>query len=57
MLVERLFKHWGNEGFAEHIKFLRSFYKGKRDKVVKAAEKHLTGLCEWNVPSNEYYFA
>ena len=34
----------------DHIKDVRTFYKSQRDKMVNAAETHLTGLAEWHTP-------
>ncbi|ROT65342.1 hypothetical protein C7M84_016696 [Penaeus vannamei] len=50
VLIAELFNHWGLDGFLQHVKDVRQFYQGKRDAILLAAEKHLTGLCEWNVP-------
>ena len=51
VMLEKLFRHWGNEGFKQHVEEIRKFYKRKRDLMTRAVEKHLTGLCEWFVPS------
>ncbi|XP_042875444.1 kynurenine/alpha-aminoadipate aminotransferase, mitochondrial-like [Penaeus japonicus] len=50
VLIAELFNYWGLDGFHRHVKEVREFYRSKRDAIVLAAEKHLTGLCEWNVP-------
>lgn len=50
VLIAELFNLWGLDGFLQHVKEVRQFYRGKRDAILQAAEKHLTGLCEWNVP-------
>jgi len=50
VMTSQLLEQWGHEGFLEHVSKVESFYKARRDKLVVAAEKHLTGLCEFSVP-------
>ena len=38
------------QGFLEHVSQVESFYNARRDKMMLAAEKHLTGLCEFSAP-------
>ncbi|XP_064120428.1 uncharacterized protein LOC135225101 [Macrobrachium nipponense] len=45
----------GIDGFLENAKGTAKFYKDRRNLAVKAAEKHLKGLCEWNVPAGGMY--
>ena len=52
ILVNELLLKWGDEGFDKHIDFVRDFYRKRRDAINEAAVKHLTGLCEWNVPQS-----
>ncbi|XP_027207401.1 kynurenine/alpha-aminoadipate aminotransferase, mitochondrial [Penaeus vannamei] len=49
-LFAELFRVWGLDGFLRHVKEVRQLYCSRRDATLLAAEKHLTGLCEWNVP-------
>jgi len=49
-VVLELLKRWGHEGFFNHVDNIEAFYQERRDAMVTAAEKHLTGLCEWSVP-------
>ena len=37
-------------GFLSHVGKVESFYAERRDAMVKAAEKHLSGMCTWSVP-------
>ncbi|XP_076463202.1 kynurenine/alpha-aminoadipate aminotransferase, mitochondrial-like [Babylonia areolata] len=41
----------GLEGFRRHALAVADFYQKQRDACIAAAEKHLTGLAEWSVPS------
>lgn len=50
VLVLQLLNHWGHDGFMNHIHEIEGFYEKRRDAMIAAAERHLTGLCEWNVP-------
>lgn len=50
VITSKLLEQWGHQGFLEHVSKVECFYKGRRDKLVKAAEKHLNGLCEFSVP-------
>ncbi|KAL1110426.1 hypothetical protein AAG570_007957 [Ranatra chinensis] len=34
----------------KHFKSVREFYRMKRDQMLSAVTKHLTGLAEWCVP-------
>ncbi|KAI9555460.1 hypothetical protein GHT06_017975 [Daphnia sinensis] len=50
VLVSELLKQWGQEGFLVHVDRVQKFYSQQRGIMLKAAETHLTGLAEWNVP-------
>ena len=50
MITTNLLDQWGHEGFFNHIDNVENFYKNRRDKMLEAADKHLTGLCEYSVP-------
>ncbi|XP_066966954.1 kynurenine/alpha-aminoadipate aminotransferase, mitochondrial-like [Macrobrachium rosenbergii] len=45
----------GIDGFLENAKRSAEFYKDKRNLAIKAAEKHLKGLCEWHTPAGGMY--
>jgi len=50
VLVSDLLTQWGSEGFHQHIQKVENFYEKRRDAIIEAADKHLTGLCEYGVP-------
>lgn len=51
-LFVSLFRHWGlTPGFDSHVKKLATHYQSKSEIFIRACVKHLTGLCEWNVPT------
>uniref|UniRef100_A0A0N8AIL1 Kynurenine/alpha-aminoadipate aminotransferase, mitochondrial n=2 Tax=Daphnia magna TaxID=35525 RepID=A0A0N8AIL1_9CRUS len=50
VLVSELLKQWGQEGFLGHVDRVQKFYSQQREIMLKAAETHLTGLAEWNIP-------
>jgi len=50
VLVSNLLEQWGEEGFKNHITKVENFYMERRDELIKAADKHLKGVCEYSVP-------
>eukprot|EP00095_Tigriopus_kingsejongensis_P005565 snap_masked-scaffold12_size759060-processed-gene-2.11 protein:Tk05565 transcript:snap_masked-scaffold12_size759060-processed-gene-2.11-mRNA-1 annotation:"kynurenine alpha-aminoadipate aminotransferase mitochondrial precursor" len=50
VLINELLQDWGIPGFENHIREIEEFYQRRRDSMHQAALKHLSGLCEWNVP-------
>lgn len=40
--------HMGLDGFEDHIKHIQEQYSRRADIIMKAAEKHLTGLATWD---------
>ena len=50
VIAYELLSQWKIEGFLQHVAFVENFYKSRRDQMAKAAEKHLTGICQWSVP-------
>jgi kynurenine/2-aminoadipate aminotransferase len=50
VICAELMKKWGKSGFEEHVAEVQNFYKNQRDKMIKAADTHLTGLAEWDSP-------
>ncbi|XP_050733946.1 kynurenine/alpha-aminoadipate aminotransferase, mitochondrial-like [Eriocheir sinensis] len=51
VLISELLELWGEEGFFKHTKAVQDFYFQQRNAMVAAAEKHLSDLCEWAVPT------
>ncbi|KAF4523134.1 hypothetical protein B566_EDAN003149 [Ephemera danica] len=51
MLVLQILNHLGWDGLREHADGIRDFYRHRRDEMLRLAEKHLTGLAEWNTPA------
>jgi len=50
-ILTLLLEKWGPNGFSEHVTKVEKFYSEKRNIFLNCAEKHLTGLAEWNTPS------
>eukprot|EP01100_Stratorugosa_tubuloviscum_P003745 TRINITY_DN1902_c0_g1_i1.p1 TRINITY_DN1902_c0_g1~~TRINITY_DN1902_c0_g1_i1.p1 ORF type:complete len:450 (-),score=189.85 TRINITY_DN1902_c0_g1_i1:54-1403(-) len=50
-VILSLLKHWGRSGWENHIEQVQKFYKMKRDELLGAANEHLTGLAEWDIPT------
>ncbi|KAJ8028785.1 Kynurenine/alpha-aminoadipate aminotransferase, mitochondrial [Holothuria leucospilota] len=50
MIIFKLLEKWGLNGFISHTEKVAEFYLQRRDVMLKATEKWLTGLAEWNVP-------
>lgn len=52
VLVYELMRHWDqNEGGLErHVHEVERFYERRRDLMHEAAIRHLTGLCDWELP-------
>ncbi|XP_014785050.1 kynurenine/alpha-aminoadipate aminotransferase, mitochondrial isoform X1 [Octopus bimaculoides] len=50
-LIYKILTEWGLSGFKEHAKKVAEFYEKRRDITIDAAEKHLKGIAEWNVPA------
>ncbi|XP_030842028.1 kynurenine/alpha-aminoadipate aminotransferase, mitochondrial isoform X2 [Strongylocentrotus purpuratus] len=50
VVVNKLVRQWGIEGFLRRADDLRDFYQRRRDTAVQAATTHLTGLATWVVP-------
>jgi kynurenine/2-aminoadipate aminotransferase len=50
IMVTKLLDHWGKRGFDEHANKVAAFYCRRRDVLLAAAERHLTGLATWSAP-------
>ena len=48
VVLGALVRHMGHDGFEQHIKHIQELYCRRADIIMKAAEKHLTGLAEWD---------
>uniref|UniRef100_A0A8C8S7Q2 Aminotransferase class I/classII large domain-containing protein n=1 Tax=Pelusios castaneus TaxID=367368 RepID=A0A8C8S7Q2_9SAUR len=51
ILVLELLQKWGQKGLLEHIERVAAFYRTQRDAMLAAADKWLTGLADWYVPT------
>ncbi|XP_055435653.1 kynurenine/alpha-aminoadipate aminotransferase, mitochondrial-like [Bubalus kerabau] len=51
LLVSQLLHQWGEEGFLTYIDRVIDFYRKQRDALLAAADKWLSGLAEWQVPT------
>jgi len=49
-LTSVLLDQWGHQGFLNHVNEVESFYKTRRDLMLKSADKHLSNLAEYSVP-------
>lgn len=49
-IINKLLRHWGFDRFQAHCDQVSKFYSDKLHVVDAAAQKHLTGLAEWNKP-------
>jgi len=43
VILYKLLSHWGKEGLISHFGHVKNFYKQKRDHMMLAIEKQLTG--------------
>ncbi|XP_011502054.1 PREDICTED: kynurenine/alpha-aminoadipate aminotransferase, mitochondrial-like [Ceratosolen solmsi marchali] len=50
MLVYSLLSSWNDDDVQAHFTKIQKFYRDKRDIMLKAIEKHFTGIAEWSVP-------
>lgn len=51
LMVSQLLHQWGEEGFLAHTERVIHFYRNQRDAALAAADKWLSGLAEWHVPT------
>ncbi|KAF5923485.1 hypothetical protein HPG69_006656, partial [Diceros bicornis minor] len=51
LLILQLLHQWGEEGFLAHVERVTEFYRKQKDAVLAAADKWLSGLAEWHVPT------
>jgi len=50
IIAHELLNLWGIEGFMNHVTSIEEFYQRRRDIMLDAANKHLTGLAEFSSP-------
>ncbi|KAM8764805.1 kynurenine/alpha-aminoadipate aminotransferase, mitochondrial [Rhynchonycteris naso] len=51
LMVSQLLHQWGEEGFLAHIERVIDYYRKQKDALLAAADKWLSGLAEWHVPT------
>nr|CAI5826667.1 unnamed protein product [Callosobruchus analis] len=51
VLVESLLQQWGTSGLLAHFDSVRAFYKARCDFTLASMNRHLKGLCDWEVPT------
>ncbi|KAI5943361.1 Kynurenine/alpha-aminoadipate aminotransferase, mitochondrial [Manis javanica] len=51
VLVSELLHQWGEEGFLAHVERVIEFYRAQKDALLAAADRWLSGLAEWHVPT------
>jgi len=51
MIVYKILSDWKEEKFREHVTNVQNFYRSQRDIFLKYADRHLTGLATWNIPT------
>ncbi|KAJ4482362.1 TdiD protein [Lentinula aciculospora] len=56
MLVLKLLRHWGIEGFLAHTAMCAQFYGEKRNLFEKYLQRHLKGLAEWSTPNASMFY-
>lgn len=51
MVAILLFRQWGLDGFLKHVQTVCSFYRHRRDLMIRLAETYLKGLAVWHPPT------
>ncbi|KAL7641738.1 UNVERIFIED_CONTAM: hypothetical protein RMT77_007612 [Armadillidium vulgare] len=51
VVISEILTKWSTEGFENHVKDVRKLYSDRKEALNKAVKKHLSGLCEWNIPA------
>ncbi|VEN51376.1 unnamed protein product [Callosobruchus maculatus] len=51
VLLESLMQQWGVSGLLAHFDSVRAFYKARCDFTLASMNRHLKGLCDWEVPT------
>ncbi|OXU19156.1 hypothetical protein TSAR_003692 [Trichomalopsis sarcophagae] len=55
VILYKLLKIWGYDKMMDHFCRIRSFYKHRRDLIVKLAREHLRDVAEFSVPSAGFF--
>ena len=50
-MVSQLLHRWGEEGFLAHVDRVTDYYRKQKDAILTTADKGLSGLAEWHVPT------
>ncbi|KAJ3968503.1 TdiD protein [Lentinula raphanica] len=56
MVVIKLLRHWGIDGFLAHAATCAQFYRDKRDLFEKYLQKHLQGVATWSTPNASMFY-
>ncbi|XP_012626110.2 kynurenine/alpha-aminoadipate aminotransferase, mitochondrial-like [Microcebus murinus] len=51
LMISQLLHQWGEEGFLAHVHRVIDFYREQRDAILAAADKWLSDLAEWHIPT------
>ncbi|KAK6637666.1 hypothetical protein RUM44_008088 [Polyplax serrata] len=51
VIIDKVIDTWGYDKLFAHIDSIRNYYKSKRDLMIEASNKYLTGIAEWNTPT------
>ncbi|EFI27171.1 kynurenine/alpha-aminoadipate aminotransferase [Coprinopsis cinerea okayama7 len=56
VIILKLLKEWGLEGFLAHTSRTADFYRQRRDTLNAYLERHLAELAEWKPPDASMFF-
>lgn len=56
MIILKLLKDWGLDGFLAHAERTADFYRQRRDTLNSYLNEHLNGLAEWTPPDASMFF-
>ena len=51
MMAIKVLNNMGQDGFLKHVRKVRSLYANRRDCLINACKKYLTGKATWNYPA------
>lgn len=51
LMIFQLLHQWGQEGFLAHVDRVTNYYRKQKDAILASADKWLSGLAEWHVPT------
>lgn len=49
--MESLLEEWSFDGLLAHFQSVRTYYRARRDFTIASMERHLKGLCDWEIPT------